>query len=290
MPILFARPSHPQDDDDGFESELFAIDQLELEAHVLPFEPLVLDEPWRALEDLPEPAGRRYVLRSWILTAEEYEALDDAMTERGDFLYSSPEEYRAALHLPEWAPALGAHTPASIWTEGEDAEEAYALALEELGPPPWILKDWVKSAKEHWADACFVPEGSTKAEFLATADRLHTLRGARFEGGFVVRRFEALRPTTHRTPERTIPEEHRVIFVEGEAVALAPYHDLELDPLRPEEVAFIGERIDAPFFCADIARRIDGGLCVIEINPGEVSSWPPQLDPRDVYGALAGDR
>src|SRR5438105_1221227 len=67
-------------------------------------------------------------------------------------------------------------------------EEAWEVAAE-LGPPPWIVKDHVKSAKEFWHRACFVPEGATHDQFVDICETLLEARGDRFERGFVVRKY-----------------------------------------------------------------------------------------------------
>ncbi len=124
------------------------------------------------------------------------------------------------------------------------------------------------------------------AERIAEALLEH--RGALFTRGFVIRKFLDLRTSSVRTPERRIPEEHRLFFFEGELICHAPYHDIG-DPLT--DVApyrILGARIDSPFFTADIAFRDDGGWVVVEINDGGASSLPEQLDPRQLYGAITG--
>jgi hypothetical protein len=69
-----------------------------------------------------------------------------------------------------------------------DIREAWEVALE-LGPPPWVVKDHVKSVKELWHRACFVPEGATYEDFADVCERLLAARGDRFERGFVVRKY-----------------------------------------------------------------------------------------------------
>ena len=76
----------------------------------------------------------------------------------------SPEQYERASYVPHWAAALGGATPATVWTEGDDVDEAWEAA-QRLGPPPWIVKDHLKSAKEAWDEACFVPAGADRVRF-----------------------------------------------------------------------------------------------------------------------------
>ncbi len=290
--VLFLRPLTPQATADGFEDEALAVEMLDLDAHVIPFDLIVDGEADRAVEQLPEGGGRTYLLRSWILSLEEYEALDEALAERGDQLVSTPEEYERTLYLPEWAPLLGERTPASIWTDGAEAAEAYELARTTLGPPPWILKDHVKSAKEQWLEACFVAPETTEAEFTAMVDNLLTERGERFERGLVVRKFVDLAPLPYSTEERRIPDEHRLVFFEGELIASSPYHDVEDPEFEPVDFHWVADALDAPFVTVDVARLRDedphsaDGWTVIEINPGEVTTWPAQMDPRALYKRL----
>ena len=159
-------------------------------------------------------------------------------------------------------------------------------AARELGDPPWLLKDHVKSAKEEWLTACFVPEGCGRREFQEIAAALLNHRAERFERGFVIRKFLDLRTSGVRTLERRIPEEHRLFFFEGRLVAHAPYHEIG-HPLRDvSEYEQLGSRIRSPFFTADIAFPATGGWTVVEINDGGVSALPEDLDPRALYEAI----
>jgi hypothetical protein len=198
-----------------------------------------------------------------------------------------PESFADATYAPRYISRLGKHTAPARWTEDEDIDEAWEIACE-LGPPPWIVKDHVKSAKEEWYRACFVPEGADRDDFRATCERLLELRGDRFERGFVIKKHLDLATLRGTTPERrAVTDEHRLVFVFGRLVAHAPYYDADDAVLEdPARFAFIGEAIPSPFFTADVARLRDGGWTIIEINDGGCSNFPEQLDPRDVFQAF----
>jgi ATP-grasp domain, R2K clade family 3 len=165
----------------------------------------------------------------------------------------------------------------------ESIEEAWEVA-QELGRPPWIVKDHVKSAKEAWHRACFVPEGADRADFTAICERLLELRGDRFERGFVVKKYLELATLPGWTPEqRRVTDEHRLVFWEGRLVVHAPYYDVESELADPEQFTFLGRVIGSPFFTADVARLASGGYTVIELNDGGSSVLPEQMDPRDLY-------
>lgn len=286
--ILFGRPHVPQAAEDRFELEALAAEELGIESYAIPLDPVVNGEPERALRRLPRPRHRRWLYRGWMLSEEEYTGLYDAMQERGEELVVDPESFAEAAYVPSYVPLLGAHTAPTRWTEGEDVIEAWEAALE-LGPPPWIIKDHVKSAKEQWHRACFVPAGASFDDFTEVCERLLAARGDRFERGFVVKKYLDLATLPGWTPEqRRVTDEHRLVFWEGELVAHAPYYDVDAELADPGQFAYLGQAISSPFFTADVARLASGGHTVIELNDGGSSVLPEQMDPRELYRAVLG--
>jgi hypothetical protein len=284
--ILFGRPHAAPEAEDRFELEVLAADELGIESYAIPLDPVVNGEPERALRRLPRAAGRRWLYRGWMLDEEEYTALYEAIAERDEELVVDPECFAEATYAPLYLPLLGAHTAPARWTEDADVAEAWEVA-QELGPPPWIVKDHVKSAKEKWHRACFVPEGTAYQEFAEICERLVEARGDRFARGFVAKKYLELATLRGWTPDgRRVTDEHRLVFWEGRLVAHAPYHDVDAALEAPERFAFLGRTIGSPFFTADIARLERGGYTVIEINDGGCSVLPEQMDPRDLYRAI----
>jgi hypothetical protein len=210
--VLFGRPHRAPDADDRFELEALAAEEVGLESYATPLDPVVNGDAERALRRLPRPRHRRWLYRGWMLSEEEYTSLHEAVADRGEELVVDPESFAEATYAPSYLPLLGEHTPPARWTEGESIEEAWEVA-QELGPPPWVVKDHVKSAKEEWYRACFVPEGAAYGDFAAVCDRLLELRGDRFERGFVVKKYVALATLPGWTAEqRRVPDEHRLVF------------------------------------------------------------------------------
>lgn len=285
--ILFGRPSTGTTGEDRFDLEVAAAEELDIDSYAIPLEPVVNGEPERALRKLPRArGGRRWLYRGWMLSEEEYSSLYDAILDRDEELVVDPESFAAALYAPSYLPLLGAHTAPARWTEGEDIREAWEVG-HEIGPPPWIVKDHVKSAKELWHRACFVPGGASFDDFAEICSRLVEARGDRFERGFVVKKYLELATLPGWAPEqRRVTDEHRLVFWEGELVAHAPYYDVESSLPEVERFAFLGDVIESPFFTADIARLAAGGFTVIELNDGGSSVFPEQLDPRDFYRAV----
>lgn len=286
--ILFGRPWGDQRAEDRFELDALAAEELGIEAYAIPLDPVVNGDPERALRRLPRADGRRWLYRGWMLDEDEYTSLHEAIADRGEEMVVDPESFALTTYVPNYLSLLGDRTAPARWTEGEDIREAWELAAE-LGPPPWIVKDHVKSAKELWHRACFVPEGATYEDFAEVCEQLLSARGDRFERGFVVKKFLDLATLPGWTPEqRRVTDEHRLVFWEGRLVASAPYYDVDSRLSDPGQFAYLGRIVDSPFFTADVARLASGGHTVIELNDGGSSIFPEQLDPRDLYRAVAG--
>lgn len=287
LSVMFGRP-HGVTAEDRFEVEVLALEELEIESYALPLDPIVMGDAERALRRLPRPEGRTWLYRGWMLREEEYAALYEAVADRGEELVVDPESFAEATLAPSYLPLLGAHTAPARWTEGDDIAEAWEVA-QGLGPPPWIVKDYVKSAKEEWYRACFVPEGAQREDFWAICERLMEVRGDTFETGFVVKKYLELATLPGFTPERRrVTDEHRLVFWEGKLAAHAPYYDVDCALDDPNQFAFLGDTLSSPFFTADVARLASGGWTIIEINDGGSSTLPEQLDPRELYRVIAG--
>lgn len=267
MQVLFCRPTEPQSIDDRLDLEVDALDELGIPHHTIFIESVVDDELDFDGFDLQDDV----LYRGWMLTAEEYERVAVAVSDRGGALVTGPEEYEAAHYLPSWHDAIAADTPTTRWTESTDPMEVWAIAVGFGGP--LVIKDPAKSVKEQWNEACFIPAGATRAEVAATTLAMIDARGERFERGVVVRKYIPL------------AYEHRMFFWQGRLVAQAPY-DHGMEQLPPARFARLGRVIDSPFFSADLALTHAGTWIVLEIGDGGVSTLPPTVDVRAFYRSI----
>jgi hypothetical protein len=287
LTVLFGRPEGQGEGEDRFELEVLAAEELGMESYTITLDPIVDGDTERALRRLPRPTGRRWLYRGWMLNEEEYTSLYEGIADRGEELVVEPDAFAEATYAPNYIPLLGAHTAPARWTEGESIKEAWDIA-QELGAPPWIVKDHVKSARESWLEACFVPANASFDDFAAVCEGLLEARGDRFERGFVIKKFLELACVSGvQMRERPVADEHRLVFWEGQLVAHAPYDDVDSRLEKPEAFAFLGSLLSSPFFTADVARLASGGYTVIEVNDGGSSTLPEQMDPRVLYRALA---
>ena len=74
--IVFGRNPHQPD---SFDLEADAAEALGIETYPLDLAALLEDDPERACANLPERGHLRLLYRGWMLTGEEYAALDEAL-------------------------------------------------------------------------------------------------------------------------------------------------------------------------------------------------------------------
>ena len=283
MHVLFCRPQADQDQPDGFDLEAEALEEMGIEPLWIPTEAVVDDLLEESLERLPEGGGAT-LLRSWMLTEGEYESLEDGLGERGYYLVNDAAAYAAAHYLPNYYEAIHKWSAPTAWIDGVDLDEAWEAASS-LGPPPYFLKDHVKSAKENWS-CCFVPPGADRERFDDVCSRFVEHRGESFERGLVFRAELPLAPLPIGESGLPIFDEYRLFFWDGELMAAAPYNDLGGKLKDFSEFAELGRVIESPFFTVDVAVLESGNLAVIEVGDGGVSTLPPLMDPREFYEAM----
>lgn len=283
MRVLFCRPSSPQDQSDGFDLEADALQELGLEPLWISADAVVGDQLDRALDGFPDGVGSA-LLRSWMLTEEEYDRLYEALSERGCYLVNNAAAYAAAHYLPNYYAAIEEWAAPTRWIVGTDLNEAWAVASE-LGPPPYLLKDHVKAAKENRA-CSYVPAGASRVEFEEVCRSFIDHRRESFERGLVFRAVLPLEPLTLDSSGQPAFDEYRLFFWQGSLLAAAPYYDVAGDETDFARFEVLGERIDSDFFTVDVARLTTGEWAVIEVGDGGVSTLPPLMDPRGFYRTL----
>jgi hypothetical protein len=230
----------------------------------------------RAVARVPE-GGAVAVYRGWMLRAAHYGMLADALAARGVLLRTSAAQYRQAHELPGWYPALAPVTPQAAWTDG-DSEPGFRRACERLGAGPAVLRDYVKSMKQYWHEAAYIPDLADTASAWKVAARFRELREDDFTGGFVLRRFEQFTSA-----------EARSWWVGGRCRLITAHPDTPGDPPPDIDLSPFTAPIRSlalPFVTADLARRADGTWRVVELGDGQVSDRPPATDAGSFLSAV----
>jgi hypothetical protein len=238
------------------------------------------------------------IYRGWLMKPELYRAIETALrTLHHNAFVPKSAHYKQAYLLPEWYGLLpeGA-TPRSIWMSPEadlSNLDAIAQRVASTFEGPVVIKDYVKSAKHRWFDACFIRDARDEDEVKrVTRNFLDTVREG-LVGSIVFRQYvDFQRIGIHPKFHMPLVNEWRAFLCYGRVIYLAPYWASgdygKGDKPDPAEV----ERIAAPlrdhqFYSVDIAQNAArGGWSIMEINPAGAAGVPDGGNVRDFYRAL----
>jgi hypothetical protein len=281
--IVCADPLSPRRADPHFAGEARAARELGHRVALIDHDALIAGDPAAAVAAVPPDAGPAWY-RGWMVPASAYTALEGELAERGVRLLTSPDSYLRAHELPGWYATFAAVTPRSVWLPTPPGVAPGAAVLARLTAPlgggPAVVKDYVKSRKHEWDEACYVPDLAEPDRLAAVVARLVELQGDFLAGGVVVRAFERFVPGAG---------EARVWWVGGEPVLVTSHPDSPgllpepgLDAVRPLVAA-----LECPFVTTDLALHEDGRWRVVEVGDGQVSDLPAGADPAPLFTALA---
>lgn len=281
-------PSRPRAPDPAFAREVEAAEAIGLQVGVIDHDEAARGDAAAAVRFTP-PGPQRVVYRGWMLRPQRYAPLHDALVARGLSPLTSPAAYQATHHLPAWYPHVEGLTPRSRWVVDAPLVEGAVEAACAFGDAPLVVKDFVKSEKHLWAEACFVPRASDGAAVARVVSRFLAERGGDLEGGVVLREFVDLeRLGAHPRSGMPLAVEARVFLLDGAPALVLPYWEGTWVPAPPVE-RFLPAlaRVGARFMTADLARRADGEWLLLEVGDGQVSGLPEDAAPIDLYRALA---
>jgi hypothetical protein len=289
--LLCGDPLQPRLPDSAFEAEVAAIQRLGLPFDLLDFEALDVGAGERATRRISEGFSD-LVYRGWMLPSERYADLVAAVGSRGSSLLTSPREYTATHHLPAAYKGIESLTPKTVWVTGQAPFDFGAIhrAISVFGHEPIIVKDYVKSRKHEWLEACFIPAADDRAAVERVVGRFIELQGADLAGGLVFRQFVPLeRVGQHAQSGLPLGREYRLFFVDRRLLIGGRYWDgVDYPDDYPiEPFTDIAAAIDSPFFSMDIARTAAGEWIVMEVGDGQVAGIPESISPMDFYGRLS---
>jgi hypothetical protein len=153
------------------------------------------EEPARVIRRVPhQPGPTLAVYRGWMVTPPRYRHLYEALAARKDRLIDDPDQYRHAHHLPENYPVIEGRTPRSVWLAGDLGIDRIMQALTSFGDVPVVVKDFVKSWKHEWAEACFIPSAADQAAVERVVGRFLRLQDDDLNEGLVFREYVEFEP------------------------------------------------------------------------------------------------
>lgn len=290
--LLYADPLTPREPDSAFESENEAIKTLELDYDLLDFESLIAGDTDRALRRVVDADLALLVYRGWMLPVGAYSSLEKAIADRGGHLINDAAAYERSHHLPGSYAVLAGHTPKTVWLEGAAPFEMAQVhdALSAFDGGPVIVKDFVKSRKHEWEEACYIPSTGDPSAVERVVRTFVDRQGEDLAGGLVFREFVELdKVGFHPRSGLGLGREYRLFFLDGELLASGRYwKETEYDDEIPAEpFSSIATSIESRFFSIDIARTAAGEWIVIEIGDGQVTGLPDTIDATDFYRTLS---
>lgn len=233
------------------------------------------------------------IYRGWMLTPREYKLLYDALLQRNIKLINSPEEYTHCHWLPNSYSAIQNHTPRTCWMEAPSAAwdmNAITDLLRQFGNSPVIVKDYVKSRKHEWNEACFIPDASDTSNATQVVRRFIELQDDDLQGGLVFREFVEFEPIgVHPKSGMPLTLEYRLFVLDGRVIVWSPYWDGQAHMAEPPIEHFekaLGD-VRSCFFTCDVAKAKDGKWMIVELGDAQVAGLPEQCDPKKFYDAMA---
>jgi hypothetical protein len=289
--IYCSDPLRPSYVDEPFAREAAAANAVGLNHSLINFEALVAGDSQAAVRRVPT-GDALGIYRGWMLTSLQYTALHDALHARGIRLINSPAQYQYAHHFPENYSDIAALSPQSVCIPLKELNwPTLSESLRGFGDRPLLLKDWVKSRKHEWDEACFIPSAADAVAVERVARRFVELQAEDLTGGLVFRLFETFEPLgTHARSGMPLTKEFRLFYLDGGLLACAHYwEDADYSGAGPPFDLFneLAQKLRSRFFSLDVAQRTDGAWRVIEMGDGQVSGLPEDLDPTDFYRTLA---
>ncbi len=265
--LYAANPLSIKTVDDEYLKEYDSIN-ISFEKMIFNFEELIYNHKLKINKVIPGLA----IYRGWMLKPEQYSELYDLLAKEQIYLINSPSDYERCHLLPNWYNKVSDYTPKSKWTNSNNIEEA-CLLLKEFDCP-LVVKDYVKSRKHEWEDACYIDDPkSSKAKEVIT--NFITRQENELVGGTVLREFVKLKSVGyHEISGMPISEEYRVFVLYDEIIAIINYWGKDVHKLNEEDmnhIKFIMNHINSNFYTIDFARKEDGNLIVVEIGDGQVS-------------------
>ncbi len=252
----------------------------------------------RAVREIPvQDEQQTAVYRGWYLTAQQYEALYDALLSRNIILINQPQQFRYVQHMPEYLDIIRDHTPQTVWMETDGKNIAYTMVMQLLmrfSGEPLVLRDYVRAERHYWYEACYISSASDETAVRNTISRLVELRGDRLEGGLVFREYVEFQPLAEQVSRYRMPlvKEFRFFFWKQQPIATVHYwnvpdHSLD-DAPDPAAFAEVVSQVRSHFFTLDVAQRMDGKWLIVDLGDAQVASLPDMVELDAFYRAIAG--
>lgn len=231
------------------------------------------------------------IYRGWMMNKKVYMCFEKELKTRNIYLINSIDSYLETHYLPHAYDKIQDISPQISWISGQPkslSERELVTLLKEFGSKSLIVKDYVKSRKQDWEKACFIPNASQIDQALEVIQNFCLLQEDLFQGGLVLREFVPLELIGHHPVSKApIYQEFRIFYYQHQRICAKPYWGQMTDEIVPYEIFDkVANRFSSCFFTMDVAKLQDGSWVILEMWDGQVSDLPPNEDPIRFYGQI----
>lgn len=294
MRILFCDSGFsPKEVDYMYQEEYDAAKAASISCALISFEALKKGALNTALKFVrPASEKEQAIYRGWMLSKAQYELLYEALLVKNIQLINSPEQYAFCHYFPNSYEAIQDFTPKSIFKPLEQSFDIkyFSKELKVFGKQAIIVKDYVKSQKHYWKEACFIPDASDLETVEKITRRFIELQDVDLNIGLVYRAFVELEQLTeHSISGMPLTKEFRILVKDGKIIQAFNYWDEgDYEAVAPN-LRFLESvipNIKSHFFSVDIAQQKDGQWIIVELGDGQVSGLPDNADKVAFYKSL----
>ncbi|MEO1260983.1 MAG: ATP-grasp domain-containing protein [Bacteroidota bacterium] len=232
------------------------------------------------------------IYRGWMLKPSQYEMLYNSLLEKNIQLINDPVEYKFCHYLPESYETIKDYTPKTTFKElnAEFRMDDFQNEIGAFGDKPIVVKDYVKSQKHYWEEACFIPNAAKKEKVNLVVNKFLELQDNDLNEGLVFREFIELEElSNHSESGMPLTKEFRIFVKNGQIMTVFKYWDegdyQDADPVVDEFEEVI-PKIKSNFFTMDIAKKKDGNWIIVELGDGQVAGLPDNADKDEFYNEL----
>jgi ATP-grasp domain, R2K clade family 3 len=255
---------------------------------------LVSDEATPGALTITNRSADTYIYRGWIVSPSYYQEMCQAAEQP---LLVSYQDYMSSYNFPNWYAKFDTQdTPETLIIDAaqiveQGIENVAQQVKQHFGSQPLVMKDYLKSLKHEWYDACYIKDASDDKEILRIMTNFFNLRGRDFVGGLVFRKFLALkRAGVHPKTRVPVPVEYRTFFLHGKPISNITYWEVQYPegtlPPPQDFLDRIGKKLISPFVGLDLAQGEDDKWWVIEVNDGGSAGYPDYMNSQDFYNSL----
>lgn len=292
MLILFpSQPFHPRQVDSCFVEEYQAAEKTGHVIGLVNQDNLDACDFQRAVSRISS-SGEKAIYRGWMLHPEHYKGLCRALESNGVDLVNNSRQYMNCHWFPRFYSYIEKHSPESIWytqlANGYLGVDELTEWVKKFGNSPLIIKDFVKSRKHEWEEACFVPNASDGETFQRIVNTFIKRQGALLAGGVVARKFISLKKIgVHEKSGMPLFNEYRTFVLNGKPIITGRYWTQGQIGDRPnlDEFETVIKSVDSNLFTMDLAQTENGDWIIIELGDGQVSGLQG-IDPYLFYHSI----